>query len=149
MASGVDRGWTRGWSPIAQGIYVLFMMWGLLYAVIGGTGAWNAHFSGADTAPSVVTNGYFLLMTLVMFAFAIARVLEAEKGWSFVRSGTAVAGIAALYLGARSPHWLLRDRRLAGIERAFGLAGVRLIYALIGLAALLGAVTGWPALLLH
>jgi hypothetical protein len=148
MAWGVDRGWTREWSPIAQGLYVFLMMWGTMYAVIGGSGAWGALTKGVDTTPSVMSNGYFWLMTLVILAFAVARVLEAERGWSFTRSGTAIVGVVAIFLGVRPPSWFLRNHRLAWLGRVIGVAGVRLSYAAIGIACLVAALTGWPAFML-
>lgn len=144
MASGVDSGWTHNWSPIAQGVYVLFMMLGLLYAVLGSTAAWGAFRSGADTVPSVTANGYFQLMALVMLALTIARVLDLQSGWSFTRSGSAIVGLVGLYLSVRPPVWLLGDSRIAGLRRVIGFAGVRLLYGAIGLACVLAALTGWP-----
>ena len=148
MAQGVDRGWTRGWPVGWRALYVSFMIFGILYGMVGGVGALKALVEGEPRAPSVLRSGYFQFMAGGIFALVLAHVGSTVWGWPDQRIAAGIIGTMCVGLGIFPPRWMWEHGTVVAIRDLVGNTGVRSIYIGIGLLFACAAFLGWPSALL-
>ena len=143
MAFGVDAGLTHGLPAVARTLYVLAMLLGMAYAIIGGIDAIAAITSKDRTVPPVWSRGEFKAIALLSALGMGAKLIEIGGGWPFARAAPILIGAFALYLAIASPKWFEAHAILVAARAAIGGTGVRLLYGAIGAGLILAGMLDW------